>query len=215
MVVTILTGMRPRLLETMLDSVIENAPGLLEEAFVSVHHNTGDRGTRDVLSRIRVDERNETDELLSIGKSTSHLALRAWRVREKRPWWLHIEDDWRMIPSTERWLEDAKAILLWGGDVAEVRLRHVSEPVTGTHRVTHERLSQEDFGWWRLMRWHPTFTPALRRSEVARKMFPCQTELDMQHRAFENGLTRVAQLVPGNFVHTGQAHSLRETVGRQ
>src|SRR5690606_20288541 len=77
--VCILTGHRPELLKRTIDSLLDNAPGLLDMANVIVHHNDApnDPKTTKVLESYRFTKTVfEQDKMLSIGESISSLFSR-------------------------------------------------------------------------------------------------------------------------------------------
>lgn len=213
-VLTILTGRRPDLLQTLLRSLERAAPRLLLRSEVIVLHNGGDGATTAAIQpwRALVDDLLVSSNLLTIGHATSILAEAAFR--SGKPFWLHLEDDWQALPTHPEWLEIARDQLMVADDMVEVRLRHVGEPMKGKHRVTGEEIEwQREDGVVFSPSCHLNFTPALRRTGVARRVFPADDEQHAQLRAHQAGFTAVAQLDPGLFVHTGYERSLRATVG--
>lgn len=212
---TILTGERPVLLDDTLASVREHAPGLLETAHVIAIHNGGDRDTAailadhaDVIDRVDVLRR-----LIDMGPAVSR-ALRLARTVD-RIWWLHLEDDWRAHDAGD-WLTAARRIFTVDPDVCQVRLRLASERVLLRHMVTHERLRWKDRDWYRVAPdVHYTVNPSLVRLADAADAWPAPGERTAQRQWHAAGHRRVAQLIPGVFEHTGGDQSLRIAKGME
>src|SRR5690606_40400143 len=78
-VVTVLCGRRPDLLEVTLATLRATAPGLLDTAHVIVLHNGADPETGEVVDRHRgvVNQVINTTELLTCGQGTSRQIGRA------------------------------------------------------------------------------------------------------------------------------------------
>lgn len=216
-VVTVLTGHRPRLLELTLAALEVNAPGLLASAYTVVLHN-GDDGsdeeTRELLDLYAWawDELHAEPELLPVGPATSRLATRvvpAWRA-----YWLHLEDDWGAAGAHPGWLDRARELLATDPELAQVRLRRASEPVLRRHMVTRRPLRWEDRGDHQVARdAHWTNNPALVRALDAGLAYPADGEREAQRNWRRAGRRKVAQLVPGEFVHLGDDASLRVRTG--
>lgn len=203
---TILTGRRPRALATLLDSLRAEAPGLLETAGVMIMHNGGAAGddplTAELINQVAA-AKLETSSLYGIGRATS-LLERATR-QSGRKFWLHLEDDWRLATLDPGWLGQAKLALTAPG-VAQVRLRHASEPVLGKHMVTGKPITwggAETLPMLQSPDAHLTFNPFLTVVGRLTPAFPCSDEGDMQRRAHALNHRKVVQLYPGAFVHTG------------
>lgn len=204
---TILTGRRPHMLATLLDSLRAEAPGLLESAGVMIMHNGGAAGedpiTAELINQVAA-AKLETSSLYGIGRATS-LLERAARQSGRR-YWLHLEDDWRLATIDPGWLPMAKLALASPG-VAQVRLRHASEPTLARHMVTGRPISWAgvDAGMPALSApdAHLTFNPFLTVVGRLTSAFPCSDEGDMQRRAHSLNHRKVVQLYPGAFVHTG------------
>lgn len=210
-VVTLLTGRRPALLERTLHRMQTCMPGLLKRAHVTVLHNGGDEETAAVLFKYEdiIDVTVTTSRLLDIGAATSLLAQQA--AMTDRKYWLHLEDDWNAIPVTIDWLAQAQTILHTRPKVFQVRLRHHGEPVLAKHMVTSRPLRWSTHGKYRMTTdAHYTNNPSLVRTKDAEKIWPARGEREAQRNAWNSGLRFVAQLIPGVFFHTGDKKSLRE-----
>lgn len=211
-VVTILTGGRPSLLADTLESVRRHADGLLDTALVIALNNGGDTQTGRVLSRHDdvIDRMFTTKQMLPIGPAVSQLAHRV--VRSGKPWWLHLEDDWRCHPCGD-WLDATRMIFEVSPRVSQVRLRLADEPVLSRHMVTREKLRWREMDWFRLSPdAHYTLNPSLVRTSDVEDAWPAEGERAAQRRWRKAGHREVAQLVPGVFAHTGKT-SLRRTTG--
>lgn len=208
--VTLLTGRRPELLEETLRRMQICMPGLLRRAHVTVLHNGGDEPTAKILSEYQdlIDTAWTTSTLLDIGAATSMLACGATLSRRK--YWLHLEDDWSVLPLTPDWLSQAQTILHTRPHVFQVRLRHSSEFTLARHMVTARPLRWSAHTGFRLSPdAHYTNNPSLVRVRDIGKIWPATGEKDAQQRAHRSGLRGVAQLTPGVFIHTGEKNSLR------
>lgn len=217
-VVTILTGARPKLLARSLAALRATAPGLLDTARVQVLHNGADPATAEILHRHRdvIDHVTTCPPpIMSIGAATSHLAAAA-RDSGAR-WWLHLEDDWIAATLHDGWLDDAREVLLAHPEIAQVRLRHRGEATLTWHMVTRAPLV------WTPGRValhtreaHWTCNPTLTRVGEIDRVWPANSEARAQRRAHVAGLRGVAQLMPGVFVHAGGGEqSLRAKTGSQ
>ena len=212
--VTILTGRRPALLADTLTSLRTHHPALLADAHVTVLANGGDLPTLKALEGHAdvIDHLDVTDVLLTIGPAISRLADHAHR--SDRPFWFHLEDDWRTVTGHD-WVTQAASILDRHPDVTQVRARRAAERVMSKHRVTRRPIVWEQrTGWRHAPHAHLTFNPSLLRTADIPHGWPCTSEVDAMRRWVESGREAVAQLDPGVFAHTG-AQSLRATVGRE
>lgn len=213
-VVTLLTGRRPAHLDLTLSRLQDAAPGFLSRAHVLALHNGGDAETKEVLAKYRnvIDQSLTSSTLFGIGEATSTLAR--WAEMSDRKYWLHLEDDWAMIPTTPDWLAQAQRILHTRRDVYQVRLRHTHERTLAKHMVTGRPMHWYDHGSFHLARdVHYTLNPALMRVSDIGKVWPAAGERDAQKRAHAGRLRQVARLTPGVFAHTGDDASLRELTG--
>jgi hypothetical protein len=209
-VVTILTGSRPELLN---DTLVHLPWEVLETADrVIVLCNGGDDDTLNVISdhlRWRNDaEILTTDTLLPMGEAMGVLADAA---RGTARYVLHLEDDWRHITVDDGWIDDAKAALT--DDVAQVRLRHHGEMVRARHMVTNHLIRWRRHPYGLIAPAHLTVNPSLMRTDDWAKHWPATGERHWQQRCVAAGLTTVVQLHPGVFAHTGDGRSLREETG--
>lgn len=218
LVITILTGRRPHLLERTLKSAEAAIGEVLEGAWKFMLINGGDWETQ-VVARD-----NETwhhfwaiSQVWSpIGLATTRCAFEAqWLARQKDlhapKYWLHLEDDWECVEAPEGWLEESCA-LLDSGKVDQVRLRRDDEPVLKRHMVTGKAIQWKREGNFKIGEAHLTFNPALMRTEDIPDAFPCQGEREAQRKWLAAGRKASAQHVPGLWQHIGAGESLR---GRQ
>lgn len=211
---TILTGHRPGHLANTLDRIDMCAPGILERAHVTLLHNGSDRETEEVISRYEkvIDHLWSSQNLASIGEATSMLAQQA-RMSGRR-YWLHLEDDWCMIPTTPDWLGQAQRVLESRSAVYQVRLRHMGEFALNKHMVTGRPLSWVAYKGYQMCRdAHYTCNPSLIRCSDIHKIWPARGEREAQRNAHRASLRGVARLTPGVFVHTGDGKSLRGVTG--
>lgn len=201
--VSILTGMRPELLEQTIISTREVCPGFLETAFVQVHWNTGDEATGRVLADHWdvLDEVDVTESLWNISASTNSLADRA--LASERTYWMMLQDDFGALPGGGPWLDEARAFLDAG--VAKVLLRRASDRVSNTHYYTGEKMPSRSLGAHRLYDfYHFTYNPALLRTEDLVHAFPTTGEGGSITKWHESRFPRdTIQMRPGVWTHLG------------
>jgi protein-L-isoaspartate O-methyltransferase len=204
-VITVLAGGRPELLENTLDLFPAQ---LLRDANVLMIHNGADEPTGQIISKYEkyFDQIVVNEQLLSIGHNCGIAA--EYAAASGREFWLHLEDDWCCDTLDNSWLATAKT-LLEDPEIAQVRLRHIGEPVLGKHMVTNTRIDWEPHSRFLTAEAHLTPNPSLVRASDALKMWPAEGEKGMQRRAYNAGMKKVAQLYPGAFHHTGAGMSLR------
>jgi predicted O-methyltransferase YrrM len=210
LVITLLTGRRPGHLDNTLNRLQACAPGLLSRAHVIALHNGGDVETARILDKYSkvIDASWISSVLYGIGEATSMLAQQA--AVSGRKYWLHLEDDWALIPTTDDWLAQAQQILHTRSEVYQVRLRHAHEKTLNKHMVTNRAMNWYDYGDFHLCRdTHYTLNPSLVRVKDIGKIWPAEGERAAQKRAHVNRLRGAARLSPGVFVHTGEDESLR------
>lgn len=210
LVVTLLTGARPRLLELTLVALRTHHGPLLADARIVVLHNGGDQETGDILYRHLGDtaQITVTPTLLGIGEATSLLMAEA-RTSGKE-WLLHLEDDWQASPGD--WYHQAVALL--EDNVFQIRLRRADEHSLAKHMVTKKPIQWmpgDDYRYTRDA--HYTLNPSLIRLSNVRKGWPAKGEADAQRQFWQAKKRKVAQLVPGIFSHIGGEDSLRKRVG--
>lgn len=207
LVITILTGGRPGLLASTLDSLRTACrPGVLNRARVLARVNGGDAASVAVLDQHRdFIDAVHVGPWEDVGPATSACAEDAHR--SGRRLWLHLEDDWTAHPDTG-WLDRAAAILDGHTDVGQVRLRLAAERVLARHMHTR-----------RPIRWvasdgfkyspdaHLTFNPTLMRTADITGTWPSDSERDAQAKRWRSGPVGVAQLVPGVFAHAGEGRT--------
>lgn len=207
LVVTILTGGRPGLLDGTLRALARTCQGLLDRAHVEVMLNGADKASLSILSGYPVDAVHP-GPWLDVGSATSRCA--EWAARSGRRLWLHLEDDWTAQPDDPylRWLNSAAAILDSNPDVGQVRLRLASERVLSRHMHTRQPITwQPRDGWKHAPDAHLTFNPCLMRTADAKHGWPSTSERDAQARWWQSGPRGVAQLVPGVFAHAGEGRT--------
>lgn len=217
LVLTILTGGRPALLERTLASVERSVPKLVESArVVALVNGKDDVALAALRGRAWVDHVHEHREYRhGIGAAISMLMDLA-RLPPSGIL-LHLEDDWECSPGT--WYDAGLELLHRHRDIGQVRLRrHVERSCVGQatssyHMVTRRPLDWQPRGRQCLVaRAHYTFNPTLVRTELAKRIFPCASEFHAAQKFMRTHLL-AAQLLPGAFRHTGGANSLREKEG--
>ena len=207
-VVGILTGHRPGLLERTLSSLPD---GLLETAHVVVLHDGGDPETSRILERYQdtidyLEERvHPSAKMYTIGENWSRLVD---LCRDHGRYLLMLEDDWEYATLDHEWLTKAR-LTLEDPSIAQVRLRHHSEPVLERHMTTGRRIIWEPHQYGFGGHAHMTFQANLTRTADLGQWWPAIGERDAQKKALEAGLRYVVQLYPGAFHHIGEM-SLRE-----
>ena len=221
-VLTILTGARPGLLDQTLDGVERHLPGLLATAEVHVLINGGDAPTVEVINRRRRPLWKVTSRpgpIVSIGEATSWCAAQA--LTSDRPYWMHLEDDWR-AHKADGALDMARHLLATHPEVSQVRLRQAAEGGYGERAeqwakvniVTHQRLVWVEHGAWSYSPdCHFTQTPFLVRSEDAGDAYPASGEPDAMRRWRGAGHLGVGRLLSGIFTHLGGEDSLKKRLG--
>lgn len=209
-IVTVLTGGRPDLLDRTLHSLAAHARWLVDDAEVVALHNGGDEPTAIVLAGYPFDATLTTRRIGTIGQSMTTLADVA--AQSRRRFWLHLEDDWECLPTDGGWLDEACSALASGA--SQVRLRRADEPVLVRHMVTGRPLVWRDHGTYRLCDdGHYTCNPSLVYAEHAHDAWPAAGERQAQRRWRRHGHRRVAQHLPGVWAHIGEGRSLRAITG--
>lgn len=206
LVVTILTGGRPGLLASTLDSLRATAPDVLDRGLVLARVNGGDAASVAVLERhgIAAGAIN-AGPWEDVGPATSWCAELAATTSKR--FWLHLEDDWTANPDPG-WLGRAAAILDSNPDVGQVRLRLASERVLSRHMHTRQPIRWRDADGWRYAPdAHLTFNPTLMRTADIKHGWPSTSERDAQAKWWASGPRGVAQLVPGVFAHAGEGRT--------
>jgi len=220
-VLTVLTGNRPFYFKPTIASLRRHHPDVLKHAHVVLLVNGDDDETVDFAKTLDfVDEQivNSGPKILPIGQSVSLLHTRA--RMSGRPYWLHLEDDWKCSQGAGHWLRAAIEILAKNKDVGQVRMRLASERVLKSHMVTHKPIRWQPAATYRRaagLRFrtahaHLTFNPALVRTAQAKAWMPCGGEPDAMRKYVKTKLLS-AQLYPGVFRHLGE-ESLRRKLGR-
>lgn len=207
-VIGILTGHRPEMLARTLDSL---PAGLLESAYVIALHDGGDEATTEVLNihRATIDtlrtKRRPDGKMDTIGHNWSEIAELA---SEHGDYLLMLEDDWQHISLDLSWLDQARAALD-DPEVAQVRLRHISEQTRNRHMATRAPIDWMPHPHGFIAEAHVTMNPNLMRMDDVRRLWPADGEAHMQRKAVSLGLSCIVQLNPGAFVHIG-TESLRQ-----
>ena len=210
LIVTILTGRRPHLLERTLKAVEDHLEqvSLWNGDYFAAFLNGRDAATEAILRRPDpFTWFRWSDEWLSIGEATSRCADVALEL-EGFDYWLHLEDDWECLASPEGWLEESIA-LLDSGKVDQIRLRDASEKVLKKHMVTGAPIRWTQEGNFDIGEAHLTFNPFLMRVSDISDAFPCEGERDAQRKWLAAGHKMSAQHHPGLFRHIGGGESLR------
>lgn len=202
LLVTLLTGRRPDLLQRTLAAVADHQPELLQADWL-VLHNGADRDTAAVLKAAALPSVVDTSKLfLNIGQATTRLFAQA--VEADADFLLHLEDDWEAGPGPV--LPRAVELL---DDVFQIRLRRASERVLQRHMVTTRVIPWRPAVGARVAsEAHYTLNPSLIRLQDLRFGFPASSERDAQRNFHRAGKRRVAQLIPGVFAHIGASRSL-------
>jgi hypothetical protein len=208
LIVTVLTGRRPHLLERTLKAAETHIGDVLAESRKYLLINGGDEATRAVVRQDRIwgGLWAVEDQWRSIGAAISGLAWVAGAI--DADYWLHLEDDWECLSSPEGWLEESIA-LLDSGKVDQIRLRDASEKVLTKHMVTGKPIRWTQEGHFDIGEAHLTFNPFLMRTTDIKDAFPCTGERDAQRKWLAAGHKIVAQHHPGLFRHIGGGESLR------
>lgn len=206
-VVTILTGRRPKLLKQTLESILDKCPELLEDNTVIVLNNAYDRGTNEVLKEYDfIDEVIVRKKTVSIGRAMTILAEAA--KKSGKQLWLMLEDDWQCMSSD--WVKEATKLASNNG-ISQVRLRLDSEKVLTRHMITGEPINWKVRSGFKISNnAHLTFNPSIIKARDIDNIFPCTGERHAQKNWLENGMGKVVQLTPGVFQHIGEGQSLRE-----
>jgi hypothetical protein len=209
-VLTILTGWRPDLLRHTLSAL---PTSLLRSAHVIVLHDGQDDPTTQVLDKYskHINElhtrKHKYQQMHTIGENWSHLASLA---EGKGDYVLMLEDDWQYSTLDHSWLDEARAILSTT-DIAQVRLRHVSEPNRARHMVTGQYIDWTSHANGLVADAHLGWQPNLMHVTDLNKTFPADGEKHWQQIAYSHDLRCVAQLYPAVFRHIGDdGRSLRQ-----
>jgi hypothetical protein len=123
---------------------------------------------------------------------------------------LHIEGDWVLIDDGGKpgqWLKTAMKVLRERHDVGQVRLRVMHDPVKQFNMVTGEAVKTSPDMNCMIGNFHASLNPTLMRVRDLPKFYPFATEPEFMLK-FERAGFKVAQLVPGCFVHIGGGRSL-------
>lgn len=208
-VVTVLTGGRPHLLEDTLASFHKHVPEATSLMWLALV-NGSDQPTFDVLKKYPHIAQTSTPRMLPIGEGLSMLMNSALCSRCTHV--LHLEDDWRCIGP---FFTEAKKMML-AERPGQIRLRHHGERVLGQHMITKRPIK------WEIARRHKlspeahfTFNPSLVEREVWERIVPCKStnSEDDAQRKFLMLKRSTVQLIPGAFVHTGGGNSLAGKTG--
>lgn len=204
LIVTILTGRRPHLLQRTLETTMTRA-WFSHASRMVAFVNGNDLATQKVVDDW-IYRSDYSTKYLTIGEATSACARIA--LSPSYDYWLHLEDDWECINSEVRWLEESIA-LLGSGKVDQIRLRDASEKVLTKHMVTGAPIRWKKEGNFDIGEAHLTFNPFLMRVSDIGDAFPCEGERDAQRKWLAAGHKMVAQHHPGLFRHIGGGESLR------
>jgi hypothetical protein len=181
---TILTGQRPDLLKRTLTA---SASVLRCCDHVIVFHNGGDEPTAVVLNRCAINYERVTHAgpMIPNGQAASMCAKLA--VTSGAELWLHLEDDWELVPNLVAKLPDwfSRACeVAREPTIGQVRLReeaHLGRLTTGPQGLVADGSGASNANWCdgRLVTWrvspdatfmvgphHWTFNPALMRTAI-------------------------------------------------
>ena len=208
--ISLLTGGRPSLFASTIESLVRVASDVLANAYVVALVNGDDPQTQALVDRLSFVDRciRAPGELQPIGPATSRL-MQALCSRDEIQYVLHIEDDWKTNGNDSRWLDDARSILDTVDNVGQVRLRLRSERVLPYHMVSKIPIVWKPRDGYDLSESaHFTFNPSLMRREDVLRVYPCEDETEAQVNFLRTGYG-TAQLTPGVFCHLGGGQSLR------
>lgn len=202
MVITILGGGRPKLLEQTIRSLFKKMPYLKKENIIALINNS-DEESVGLLKGYGITKIVGSHKQLPIGEAISILAELAYQTKEE--YWLHIEDDWQAM---DKGIHQAIKILDKNKNISQIRLRLDSEKVLDKHMITGVPIKWNNKGSYKIGKAHLTFNPNIIRVKDIPKAYPCTGERNAQKNWLKNDY--VAQLIPGIFKHIGEGKSLRE-----
>ena len=213
-VVTVLTGSRPKLLLRTLKALARYDAQLVEQARVIVLVNGGDEASCDVAARFDwVDLVEKTPEVLEVSGAAS---LLMGLVDDGAEFVLHLEDDWEC--KGDGWRQRAVSLLRGDPGVAQVLVSTPHEGAPSINPVSGRRVSWEDARSPRGFRYRVgaaayTLRPSLVRRTLAAELWPSTSEKEAMERFHKAGGT-VARLHDAPFHHIGGDDSLRKKLGR-
>jgi hypothetical protein len=215
LVVGVLTGGRPQLLQRTLAQFFEQVPRDRVELHVLINGDDADSNAiaEQYVQRLPlrgcVSWFNLITGVMPIGEAVSYLI----RDLPDDGYYLHLEDDWSSREDVVRHICAAAWILDYSLTIGHVKLRHFNDEKTNLSRQGCA-IKWEDYGWyWASTNASFTFNPALTRMDVVKRIFACRGEYDAQEKYEELGLG-IAQLIPGCFIHTDDGDSLRKRLNR-
>lgn len=193
-VVTLLTGRRPDLLQKTLASL--EGSGIEIEAFV----NGADAESLKVVHDSgMVNGIHQWKEWLGIADAMNEVA--EWVAGGEDGYWLHLEDDWELTAPLD--LSTAQAFLDEHPEVGQVRLRRRDDGASHRNYLTKRRINWQGEGI-KIGNAHATWNPALQRTSAA-QVYPVTGEVDFMLKMPQIN----AQTDPGHFRHLGEGRSLR------
>lgn len=216
MIVAILTGRRPRLLDETLASLEENCPHLVKQSKQIIFNNSGDQPTKDVIADYTFDMIYESTRTLPIGEAISFLGKQIQTFYSKEEYVLFLEDDWLCDLHEDEWVYPSLNMIS-KRHISQVRLRHSDEKVLDNHMVTGKpiRWAEYDEGFSIAESAHLTFNPSLLKIRDLKKFLPADGERHAQKNWVVNNMGAVVQHMPGVFRHIGGHNSLRAITGCQ
>lgn len=204
---------------------------LLRDTLSSLRRTVGDLGLAHVIVYLNGKD-DETDAYVRSLPYVTHYLYRATpnpepignavsRLVELVPsmsrYHMHLEDDWRCVAENGTFILDAMTLLERRSDVGQIRMRLASEKVLKHHLITKAGAPWKDETYagikYRTAKLHFTFNPSLVRVADLPKIYPANHENVAMERYMKH-FTKIAQLVPGAFRHTGDDASLRAKMGR-
>lgn len=201
LVIAVLTGRRPGLLDRTLTAMETRQAVVWQRADRVVVHNGADAETAEVLDRRRWTIRGAVggrDRLEGIGAASTVLADAA--AMTGATYVLRLEDDWEAgeVDPLQWWPQAVD--LLERQRVGQVRLRAVDEPVLDRCMVCRSplRWARVPDGWQ--AHGHFTYNPSLMLVDTLGRSLPHRSEADAQRRLHH---IEVAQHDPGVFRHLG------------
>jgi hypothetical protein len=220
--VTVLTGGRPKLLHRTLKSLAKHDPRLVEEAMVMVMINGNDAASRKVAESFDwVDATTSTDEVLPVAEAVSELfgaADSAARCGDYScEFVLHLEDDWECRGLG--WRARAVSLLRSHPELGQVLVcapgihgAAAVNPVTG-RRFSWESATSRAGVRYKVAPAAYSLRPSLIRGDLARLLWPSASEAEAMEQFQEEG-GQVARLQESPFHHIGEGESLRAKLGR-
>lgn len=206
-VVGVLTGGRPQLLQRTLAQTFSQLPRSKVHLVVLI--NGGDEDTLRVVEGYyaggQAGEQIVTPEMLPIGAAVSLMA----KHLPQQGVYFHLEDDWSVHADVTLHL-CAAAELIRCTDAGHVKLRHFNDEKTNLSRQGCAIKWEAPETWyWRSNNASFTFNPAVTRMDIVHTVFDCRGEYDAQEK-YEAIAAPIVQMIPGCYIHADEGDSLRK-----